>query len=81
MVCNARALTLTVNVAQRGGVLKKAGLGSLFGIVTNATGPWTYYLTNLFLFVSEHQNRIGEGATVPPSTLVIAPVISGTPSR
>ncbi len=69
---------MTVNLSQRGGVLKKAGLGSLFGIVTNNVGAWKYYLTNSFLFVSEHQNRIGEGATIPSGTTAVAPVIRGT---
>ena len=70
--------TLTVNVAQRGGNLKKAGLGSLFGIVTNNVGAWKYYMTNSFLFVSEHQNRLGEGTTIPSGSTAVAPVIRGT---
>jgi hypothetical protein len=37
-VAAAHANTLTVNIAQKGGALKKAGLGSLFGIVTNKVG-------------------------------------------
>ncbi len=80
-VSDIHGATLTVNAAQRGGSLKKAGLGSLFGIVTNNVGPWTYYLTNSFLFVSEHQSRIGEGTTIPPSTSAVAPVIRGTPIK
>jgi hypothetical protein len=75
----SRAATLTVNLAARGGSLKKAGLGDLFGITTNsAVGPWRYYLTNAFLFVSEHQTRIGEGLTVPCSTSAVGPLLRGT---
>jgi hypothetical protein len=70
---------MTVNLSQRSGGLKKAGLGSLFGVVTNNSGPWTYYLTNAFLFVSEHQTRIGEGTRIPPGTSAVASVIRGTP--
>jgi hypothetical protein len=73
-----RANTLTVNVAQKGGSLKKAGLGSLFGIVTNNVGAWKYYMTNSFLFISEHQTRIGEGTTIPCGTTGVAPVIRGS---
>src|ERR1035438_4329944 len=58
----AHAGTMTVNVAQKGGSLKKAGLGSLFGIVTNDVDAWKYYMTNSFLFVSEHQNQIGRAS-------------------
>lgn len=74
----ARGNTLTVAANLRGGALKKAGLGSLFGIVTNNTGGWKYYLTNSFLYVSEHQTRIGEGTTIPSSTSAVAPLIRGT---
>lgn len=70
--------TITVSVGSRTGPLKKAGLGSLFGIVTNNVGPWKYYMTNAFLFVSEHQNRIGEGTTIPSGTTAVAPVIRGS---
>ena len=40
----ARSNTPTVNVAQKGGVLKKTGLGSLFGFVTDNVGAWKNYL-------------------------------------
>src|ERR1051326_5658318 len=73
---SSRAATLPVNVDARSGVLKKAGLGDLFGITTNsAVGPWRYYMTNSFLFVSEHQTRIGEGKTVPCSTSAVGPLL------
>lgn len=79
IISNGLAATLTVNVAQRGGSLKKAGLGDLFGITTNsAVGAWRYYMTNSTLFVSEHQTRIGEGTTVPCSTSAVGPLLRGT---
>jgi hypothetical protein len=53
-------------------VLKKAGLGSLFGIVTNNVGNWKNYMTNSLLFVSEHQTRFGETTNVPSSTSAVA---------
>lgn len=74
----ANAATMTVSVSQKGGALKKAGLGSLFGIVTNNVGNWKYYMTNSFLFVSEHQNHFGEGMAIPSGTAAVAPVIRGT---
>ncbi|MGC3958381.1 MAG: CBM35 domain-containing protein [Verrucomicrobiota bacterium] len=75
---SVQAATLTLNVDQRGGDLKKAGLGTLFGVVSNNVGPWKFYLTNSLLFVSEHQGRIGDNGRVPPSTEAVAPVIRGT---
>jgi len=76
-----RAATLTVELGQRGGPLKKAGLGSLFGVVTNASPAWKFYMTNSHRFVSEHQPRIGEGTSVFPSTAAVAPVIRNTGVR
>jgi hypothetical protein len=79
LVNESQAVTLTVNVAARGGSLKKAGLGDLFGITTNsAVGAWRYYMTNSFLFISEHQTRIGEGTAVPCSTSAVGPLLRGT---
>ena len=77
----AHANTLTVNVAQKGGPLKKAGLGSLFEIVTNNVGAWKYYMMNSFLYVSEPQTRIGEGTSISSGTSVVAPVIRGSKIR
>src|ERR1039457_6729886 len=75
-----RTNTLTVNVAKSGS-LKKAGLGSLFEIVTNNVGAWKYYMMNSFLYVSEPQTRIGEGTSISSGTSVVAPVIRGSKIR
>lgn len=73
----ARALDMTVSVAQRGGALKKAGLGSLFGASALAGGTSASNLSNSILYVAQSQGRIGENGSNPFSTEAVAPVIRG----
>lgn len=78
---SSHAGDLTVNVAARGGSLKKAGLGSLFGASAVAGGTQKYYLSNSILFVAQSQGRIGENGSNPYSTEAVAPVIRGTGTK
>lgn len=75
---DGHAVDLTVSVTQRGGALKKAGLGSLFGAAALAGGTSRYYLSNSLMFVAQSQGRIGENGSNPFSTEAVAPILRGT---
>ena len=69
---------ITVDLTHLGGPLKKAGLGSLFGVSSLAGGTPKALIAGSLLNVSASQGRIGENGSNPFSTEAVAPIIRGT---
>lgn len=75
----AASSVVTVDLNQRSGRLKKAGLGTLFGITTMPATPKDLSAQTQ-VFLSAHQQD-ANGAPYPSSTDNVAPTLDGTDIR
>lgn len=72
------ASTMNVDLTQRGGQLKKGGLGSLFGVGNVGNPIPSQLLNNSILWITAHQGRVSDNGSDKFSTDSVAPLIRGT---
>ena len=77
----APASDLVVDLSHRGGTLKKAGLGSLFGVSNIADGTPANLISGSILNVTTSQGHPDSLGSNPFGTEVVAPLIRGTGTR
>ncbi len=79
IIFSTSASDITIDFTKKGGPLKKAGVGSLFGVSAISGGfADKTRIDNSLIIVSASQGRIGENGSNPFSTDAIAPIIRGT---
>lgn len=77
----AYASDIVVDLSHRSGALKKAGLGSLFGVSAIGSGTPVELTSGSLVNVISSESHPGTGASNPFSTEAVAPLIRGTGTR